>query len=81
MQGTAAFHDQIADAFLPQADPVFDDATTLDTAIDMLDPQSPLVQRLVRPLLLPREILTAGFLRRHEDLDLGERKRQEALIL
>jgi hypothetical protein len=25
VQGTAEFHDQIADAFFPQADPIFDD--------------------------------------------------------
>jgi len=31
VQSTAEFHDQIADAFFPQADAVFDDATTLDT--------------------------------------------------
>src|SRR4029453_9934192 len=48
-QGTAEFHHEIGDAFFPQADAVFDDATTLDTPIDMLDPQPTLVQRLVRP--------------------------------
>ena len=32
MQGTADFHYEITDALLPQADPVFDDAATLDTA-------------------------------------------------
>jgi len=37
MQGTADFHHDIADAFLPEADPVFHDATALDTAVDMLD--------------------------------------------
>src|SRR5215470_9360704 len=58
MQGTAQFHHEIADAFFPQADPVFDDATTLDTAVDMLDPQPPLVECLVRPLLLRRELLS-----------------------
>jgi len=57
MQGTAAFHHQIADTLFPQADPVFDDAATLDTPVDMLDPQPTLVQRLVRPLLRQREIL------------------------
>jgi hypothetical protein len=31
MQGTADFHHHIADALLPQTDPVFDDAATLDT--------------------------------------------------
>ena len=81
MQGTAEFHHQIADARLPQADPVFHDATALDTAVDMLDPQPPLVERLVRPLLLPRQFLAAGFLGRHEDHHLRERERQESQIL
>jgi hypothetical protein len=31
MQGTAEFHDQIAETCLPQADAVFDDPTALDT--------------------------------------------------
>jgi hypothetical protein len=39
VQGTAQFHRQITDALFPQADVVFDDAATLDTTIDMLDPQ------------------------------------------
>ena len=39
MQSTADFHHDITDALPPQADPVFDDATTLDAAVDMLDPQ------------------------------------------
>jgi hypothetical protein len=43
VQGTTEFHHQIAAPLLPQADAVFDDATPLDTAIDMLDPQPPLV--------------------------------------
>src|SRR2546425_8129159 len=54
VQGTAEFHHQIADTLLPQADPVLHDTAALDTAIDMLDPQSTLVQRLVRKLLLQR---------------------------
>jgi hypothetical protein len=33
MQGTAKFHHEIADALLPQADVVFDDATTLDITL------------------------------------------------
>ena len=36
---------------------VFDAATALDTAIDMVDPQPRLVERLVRHVLLPRELL------------------------
>jgi hypothetical protein len=50
MQGAADFHHQIADTRLPQADPVFDDAAALDTAVDMLDPQPTLVQRLINHL-------------------------------
>src|SRR6266705_1104081 len=81
MQRTAQFHHNIPDPLLPQTDPVFDDATPLDTTIDMLDPQPTLVQRLVGSVLLSRQLLAAGFLGRHEDLHLGERKRQEAQIL
>ena len=31
VQGTTDFHHEIADTLLPQPDPVFDDATALDT--------------------------------------------------
>ncbi len=81
MQGTAEFHHQIADTLLPQADPIFDDAATLDTTVDMLDPQPAVVQGLVGQFLLPRQLLAPGFLRRHEDLDLRQRERQEAQVL
>jgi hypothetical protein len=81
VQCTTEFHHQIADALLPQADAVFDNATALDTAVDMLDAQPTLVQGLVGSVLLPRQLLTAGFLHRHEDLDLRERERQEGQIL
>src|SRR5215813_10003045 len=47
----------------------------------MLDPEPPLVERLVCPLLLLRQLLTTGFLGRHEDRHLRERERQEAQIL
>jgi hypothetical protein len=80
MQGTADFHHQIADARLPQADPVFDDATALDAPVDRLDPQPTVMQGLVGPLLFPGEFLAAGFLGRHEDLDVGQRERQEAQV-
>jgi hypothetical protein len=81
MQGTTEFHDQIADAVLPQPDPVFDDAAPLDAAVHMLDPQPTVVQSLVGQVLVQRQLLAAGFLRRHEDLHLRERERQEAQIL
>src|SRR5216683_465775 len=81
MQSTTDFHHQIADTRLPQADPICDNTTALDTAIDVLDAQPTLVERLVRQLLLQRELLAAGFLGRHEDLHLRERERQETQIL
>ena len=38
VQGTAEFHHDITDTFLPQADPVFHDTAALDTAVDVLNP-------------------------------------------
>jgi hypothetical protein len=81
MQGIAEFHHQIADALLPQANPVFHDATALDTAVDMLDPPPTLVQGLVGEVLLQRQLLAAGFLGRHEDLHLGQRAGHKAQVL
>jgi len=81
MQGAAEFHHQVTDALLPQAHPVFHDATALDATVDMLDPEPTLVQGLVRQLLLQRQLRAPRFLRRHEDLDLWEREREEAQIL
>src|SRR6267143_724697 len=81
VQGTADLHHESADARLPQAAPVFHHATTLDAAVDMLDPQPPLVERLVGQVLLQGELRTAGLLRRYEDLHLRQRERQKAQIL
>ena len=81
MQSTAEFHHHIPDPLLPQTDPVFHDATALDTAVDMLNPQPTAVQRLVGHLLFQRELLAAWFLGGHEDLHLRARERQEAQIL
>src|SRR5262249_33506785 len=81
VQGTAEFHHEITDASLPQADAVFDNATPLDAAVDMLDTEPPLVERLVGQVLRQGQRPTAGLLRRHEDRHLRERERQEAQIL
>src|SRR5262245_56356722 len=81
VQSTAELHDEIADALLPQADPVFHNATTLDAAVDMLDPEPPLVERLVGQVLLQGQLPTARLLRRHEDRHLRKREGQEAQIL
>src|SRR5262249_52061828 len=72
---------EITDAVLPQADAVFDNATTLHTAVDVLNPAPTLVERLVGQVLLPGQLLAAGFLGRHEDFHLREREGQEAQSL
>jgi len=74
VEGTTEFHHEIADACLPQTDPVFHNAAALDTAIDVLDPETPLIEYLVGEVLLQGQLRTAGLLRRHEDLHLGERE-------
>ena len=56
MQGTAEFHHQITNAFLPEADAVFDNATALHAAVDVLDPEPTVMQGLVHPLLLPCQL-------------------------
>jgi hypothetical protein len=81
VQGTAEFHHQITDTLLPQTAPVFHDATTLDTAVDMLDPEPTLVEPLVGPFLLPCQLLATGFLGRHENCHFRKREGQEAQIL
>src|SRR5215475_5140763 len=57
MQGPAEVHHEIADTLLPPAEPVLHDAAALDTPVDMLDPEPPLVAGLVRHVMLPRELL------------------------
>jgi hypothetical protein len=57
MEGTAEVPPPSAAAHLPEAASVFDAATALDTAMDMLDPQPTLVELLVRHVLFPRALL------------------------
>ena len=62
VEGAAEFHHEITDASLPQADAVFDNAAALDITVHMLDPQPPLVEYLVGPLLLQGQLWPWGFL-------------------
>ena len=57
MEGIADVPHPSADAYLPEAASVFDAATALDTAMDMIDPQPTLVELLVRHVLLPCALL------------------------
>ena len=81
MQGTAEFHDQIPQASFEQAQGVFDDATALDTTIDMLNAHPATGHRVISRLLLGRQRVATGLLGRHEDLDLGQREGQKAQVL
>jgi hypothetical protein len=49
----------IADALFPEAEPVFDNATALHAAVDMLDPEPARVEGLVGLLLLSCQRLSA----------------------
>src|SRR5260370_42137344 len=75
MQGTADLHHHIADALLPEADPIFHHATALHAPVDMLDAEPTLVQGLGGPLLLQGQRRTAWLLRRHEGCHLRGRER------
>jgi hypothetical protein len=56
-EDTAEVPHQSADAHLPEVAAVFDAATALDTARDMVDPPPTLGEFLVRHALLSRELL------------------------
>ena len=81
MQCTADFHDQVADARLPQPAGVVDDTAALDAAIDVLDADAATCDASIGGFLAAREGSAAGLAGRHDDLDLVERERQEAQIL
>ena len=81
MQRTADFHDQIADARLPKAAGVMDDATALDTAVDVFDAHAATRDAPICSFLGAREGPASRLPGRHDDLDLIEGERQEAQIL
>jgi len=81
MQRTTDFHDQIADARLPEAADVVHDAAALDTAVDVLDAHTATRDAPIRGFLRAREGAASRLPGRHEDLHLVQRKRQEAEIL
>jgi hypothetical protein len=81
MQRTADFHHTIADACLPQAAGVVDDATALDAAVDVLDTHASTrdapIHCFLRACEGPASRLPGG----HDDFHLIECERQEAQIL
>jgi hypothetical protein len=81
MQRRADFHQQIADARLPQAAGIVDAAATLDAAVDVLDAHVTARDAPIRRFLRAREGPAPRLPRRHDDVDPVERRRQEAEIL
>jgi hypothetical protein len=81
MERTANFHDTIADACLPETAGVVDDAAALDAAVDVLDAHATAGDPTIRGFLRAREGPATRLAGRHDDLDVVERKRQEAQIL
>jgi len=81
MQRTADFHDQIADADLPEAIGVMDDAAALDATVDGLDPDPATCDAPIGPFLGAREGPTPWLRGGHEALDVVACEGQEAEIL
>jgi len=81
MQRTADFHDQIADARLPEAVCLVHNATALHTAVHVLDADTPTGGAPIRRFLRLCELPSSRLLGRHDHLDLRERTRQKPQIL
>jgi len=81
MQRTADFHDQVADARLPEAAGVVDHAAALDAAVDVLDAHAATRDASIGGFLAAREGSASWLAGRHDDLDVVERARQAAQIL
>jgi hypothetical protein len=81
MQRTADFHDEVANTRLPQTVGVVDDATALDTAVDVLNAHTATRDAPIGGFLGTREGAASRLPGRYDDLHLVQRKRQEAQIL
>ena len=81
MQGTADFHDAIANARLSETAGIVDNAAALDAAVDVLNAHAAARDTPIRRFLRPREIPSSRLPGRHDDFDLVKRERQEAQIL
>jgi hypothetical protein len=81
MQRTADFHDQVADARLPEPAGVVDNPAALDAAIDVLDAHAATCNAPIGGFLAVDWGSASGLAGRHDDLHLVERERLEAQIL
>jgi len=81
MPRTANFHEQIADARLPQAADVGDDAAPLDATVDVLEVHATTGETPMRSLLRACAPPASRLPGRHDALYPGERAGQEAQIM
>ena len=81
MQRTANFHQQSANACLPEAIGVVHDTTALDAAVDGLDTHATARDASIGSFLRPGARPAPRLLGGHDDLDVVEREGEEAQIL
>jgi hypothetical protein len=81
MQRTADFHDPVADARLPEAAGVMDNAAALDAAVDVLNAHAAAGDAPIGGFLAAGEGSASWLAGRHDDLHLVQRECLEAQIL
>jgi hypothetical protein len=81
MQRTTDVHDQVANPRLPETADVVDHAAARHAAGDVLDAHAATCDASIGGFLAAREGSASWLPGWHDDLDLGERERQDAQIL
>jgi hypothetical protein len=81
MPCAADFHDQIADACLPEAAGVVDHAAALDAAVDVLNAHATAGDPTIRGFLRARKGPATRLPGRHDDLNVVQRQCQTSQIL
>jgi len=81
MQGTADFHDHVANPRFPHPDGLFEHTAAFDTAVDMFDAHTSPRDLPIPCFLRPRQLMSAGLPRGLEDVHTVQRERLKAQIL
>src|SRR5919198_56756 len=81
MQRTADFHHHVANPCFPYPDSLFEHAAAFDTAIDMFDAHPSPSNLPIPRSLRTRQLLSAGFLRRLDNVHAVQRERLKAQVL
>ena len=81
MQGTADFHDHVANPRFPHPDGLFEHTIAFDTAVDLFDAHMPSRDLPMPCVLRPRQHMSAGLPRGLGDVHTVQRERLKAQIL